>query len=242
MNDTNARTIDPEMLTRLAKVSTATIAMQLYKRGYRRCYLNGIKPLHSGTANFVAPAFTLRNIPMREDVDDMAILGDPDYPQRSAIETTPAGYCLVNDACSNVTAGTIGDILAERLRVRGVTAVVTDGAVRDSGDLEAIDFPIYCASRAASASLSGLYAVEVQVPIGCAGVAIFPGDIMAGDKDGVVVIPNALTNEIAEDAPNQERYEQFVRAEVTKGRSIVGLYPASDKSLSDYKKWGEGQV
>ena len=242
MNDTSALTIDPGMLTRLAKVSTATIAMQLYNRGYRRCYLNGVKPLHPGTASFVAPAFTLRNIPMREDVDDTTILGDPEYPQRNAIETTPAGYCLVNDACSNVTAGTIGDILAERLRVRGVTAVVTDGAVRDSGDLEAIDFPIYCASRAAPASLSGLYAVEVQVPIGCAGVAIFPGDIMAGDKDGVVVIPNALANEIAEDAPNQERYEQFVREEVTKGRSIVGLYPASDKSLSDYKKWGEGQV
>jgi len=140
MNDTNALTIDPEMLTRLAKVSTATIATQLYKRGYRRCYLNGVKPLHPGTASFVAPAFTLRNIPMREDVDDMAILGDPEYPQRSTIGTTPSGYCPVNDACANVTAGTIGDILAERLRVQGVTAAVTDDAVRDSGDLEGIAY------------------------------------------------------------------------------------------------------
>ena len=124
---------------------------------------------------------------MRENVDDTAILGDPEYPQRSAIGTTPSGYCPVNDACANVAAGTIGDILAERLRVQGVTAAVTDDAVRDSGDLEGIDLPIYCASRAAPASISGLYAVELQVPIGCAGVAVFPGD-----KDGVVVVPRAL--------------------------------------------------
>lgn len=97
----------------------------------------GVKPLHAETASFIAPAFTLRNIPMRENVDDTAILGDPEYPQRSAIGTTPSGYCPVNDACANVTAGTIGDILAERLRVQGVTAAVTDDAVRDSGDLEA---------------------------------------------------------------------------------------------------------
>ena len=146
-----------------------------------------MKPLHAETASFIAPAFTLRNIPMRENVDDTAILGDPEYPQRSAIGTTPSGYCPVNDACANVTAGTIGDILAERLRVQGVTAAVTDDAVRDSGDLEGIDLPIYCASRAAPASISGLYAVELQVPIGCAGVAVFPGD-----KDGVVVVPRAL--------------------------------------------------
>ena len=99
-----------------------------------------MKPLHAETASFIAPAFTLRNIPMRENVDDTAILGDPEYPQRSAIGTTPSGYCPVNDACANVTAGTIRDILAERLRVQGVTAAVTDDAVRDSGDLEGIAY------------------------------------------------------------------------------------------------------
>ena len=240
MKEPETNSIEPNILEKLASVSTATITMQLYKRGYRRCYLDGVKPLHDKTRAFVAPAFTLRNIPISEDVEDMAILGNPEYPQRKAIETTPAGYCLVNDACANSAAGTFGDILAERLRVRGVTAVVTDGAVRDSTDLETIDLPIYCASRAAPASLSGLYAVELQVPIGCSGVAVFPGDIMAGDKDGVVVVPRALAKEIAEDAPEQERYEQFVRTEVTKGRSIIGLYPASDKSRSDYKKWNKG--
>ena len=205
--------IDQRILDILANVSTATIAMQLFKRGFRNYYHHGVKPLHSGTHTFVAPAFTLRNIPMREDFGDMAILTKPEYPQRKAIETTPPGCCLVSDACSNVTVGLLGDILAERLRVRGVVAVVTDGAVRD--------------------------AVELQVPIGCAGVAVLPGDIMAGDKDGVLVIPRALAKEIADDAPDQERYEQFARQEVSKGRSIIGLYPASDESRSDYEKWSK---
>lgn len=231
--------MDQRILDILANVSTATIAMQLFKRGFRNYYLHGIKPLHSGTQTFVAPAFTLRNIPMREDFGDMAILTKPEYPQRKAIETTPPGCCLVSDACSNVTVGLLGDILAERLRVRGVVAVVTDGAVRDSSELEEIELPIYCASRAAPASQSGLYAVELQVPIGCAGVAVLPGDIMAGDKDGVLVIPRALAKEIADDAPDQERYEQFARQEVSKGRSIIGLYPASDESRSDYEKWSK---
>ncbi len=239
MNTSELTHIDQQILSNLGSVSTATIAMQLYKRGFRRCYLNGVKPLHNGTNSFVGPAFTLRNIPMREDIDDLGVLGNPDYPQRKAIETTPTGCCLVSDSCGNLTAGVLGDILAERLRVRGVAGLVTDGAVRDSSDLETINLPIYCATRAAPASLSGLYAVELQVPIGCAGVAIFPGDIMAGDKDGVVVIPRSLAKEVATNAPEQERYEQFVRMEVTNGRSTVGLYPATDKSLSDYKKWNK---
>lgn len=108
--------IEQKILEKLASVSTATITMQLYKRGYRRCYLGGVKPLHDKTSGFVAPAFTLRNIPIREDIDDMSILGNPEHSQRKAIETTPAGYCLVNDACANSTAGTFGDTLAESLR------------------------------------------------------------------------------------------------------------------------------
>ena len=242
MNTSEFAYVDQQTLNNLGSVSTATIAMQLYKRGFRRCYLNGIKPLHNGTNGFVGPAFTLRNIPMREDFEDLGILGNPDYPQRKAIETTPTGCCLISDSCGNLEAGILGDILAERLRVRGVAGLVTDGAVRDSTDLENIDLPIYCATRAAPASFSGLYAVELQVPIGCAGVAVFPGDILAGDKDGVVVIPRSLAKEVATDAPEQERYEQFVRMEVADGRSTVGLYPATDESLSDYTKWNKDQL
>ena len=237
MPNEKIKIIDPKVIAALSEVSTATIATQLYKRGYKKCYLSGIKPLHPDTPGFVAPAYTLRNIPMRDDMDDMSILANPKYPQRHAIENTPSGHCLVNDACGNLTAGTIGDILAERLRVRGVVATITDGAVRDSGDLETINLPIYCAARAAPASVAGLYAVEVQVPIGCGGVAIFPGDIMAGDNDGVIVIPRSLAQEISESAPEQERYERYVRMRVNAGDSIKGLYPSTEESLREYETW-----
>ncbi len=229
--------MDQRIIDSLATVSTATIAMQLLKRGLKLCYLDNVKPLHPKSQPFVAPAFTLRNIPMREDLLDMAILANPEYPQRKAIETIPSGCCLVVDAGSNATAGILGDILAERLKVRDVAAVVTDGAVRDSGELEEINLPIYSGSRAAPASIAGLFAVELQVPIGCGNVAVFPGDLMAGDKDGVLVVPRALAKEIADEAPEQERYEQFAREQISKGQSLIGIYPASDESRLDFERW-----
>ena len=146
-------------------------------------------------------------------------------------------FSLVVDAGSNATAGILGDILAERLKVRDVAAVVTDGAVRDSGELEEINLPIYSGSRAAPASIAGLFAVELQVPICCGNVAVFPGDLMAGDKDGVLVVPRALAKEIADEAPEQERYEQFAREQISKGQSLIGIYPASDESRLDFERW-----
>ena len=237
MTNTNVESVEPKTINLLSQVTTATIATQLYKKGLKKCYLTGVKPLHTSTPSFVAPAYTLRNIPMRDDLGDMSILANPEYPQRYAVEKTPIGHCLVNDTGGNLIAGTMGDILIERLRVRGVTATITDGAVRDSGDIETINFPVYCGSRAAPASVAELYAVEVQVPVGCGGVAIFPGDIIAGDKDGVIVIPRNLAEEIAEDAPEQERYERYVLSRVQAGDSITGLYPSTEESRKRYQDW-----
>ena len=190
MTNTNVESVEPKTINLLSQVTTATIATQLYKRGLKKCYLRGVKPLHTSTPSFVAPAYTLRNIPMRDDLGDMSILANPEYPQRYAVEKTPIGHCLV-----------------------------------------------YCGSRAAPASVAELYAVEVQVPVGCGGVAIFPGDIIAGDKDGVIVIPRNLAEEIAEDAPEQERYERYVLSRVQAGDSITGLYPSTEESRKRYQAW-----
>ena len=125
MTNTNVESVEPKTINLLSQVTTATIATQLYKRGLKKCYLRGVKPLHTSTPSFVAPAYTLRNIPMRDDLGDMSILANPEYPQRYAVEKTPIGHCLVNDTGGNLIAGTMGDILIERLRVRGVTATIT---------------------------------------------------------------------------------------------------------------------
>ena len=189
----------------------------------------------------VGPAFTLRNIPMREDLQTWERRGDPDYPQRQAIETAPAGSVLVMDCRGDPGSGQAGDILVERLRQRGVAGLVADGPMRDSGAIAEIDFPVFCTGSAAPASMACQHAIELQVPIACGGAAVLPGDIMVGDEDGVVVVPAALAEELAADGVEQEIYEQFVVEQVRGGRSIYGLYPPEAQAEADYRQWRQAR-
>ena len=227
------------VLDALKSISTATVSTQLLKRGLRTHYLVGVRPLNGRHAAFAAPAYTLRYIPAREDRAVPEVWGDRDYPQRKAIEAATPGWALVIDARGEMRAGAAGDILIRRLQIRGVAAVVTDGALRDTPVLAAMDFPIFCAGAAAPASVVSLFAADLQVPIGCAGAAVFPGDIVVGDGEGVVVVPRALAEDVARDGAEQERFERFVHSRIEQGRSHFGLYPANEKTLAEYRGWTE---
>ncbi|MFQ5985632.1 MAG: ribonuclease activity regulator RraA, partial [Alphaproteobacteria bacterium] len=194
---TAERPMSEETCALLGRASTATLTTQLLKRGFRNTFLTGIKPLHPAAARFVGAAFTLRTIPAREDLDRFDSLVDPDHPQRKAIETIGPGQVLVIDCRGETGAGALGGILATRLKVRGAAAVVTDGGVRDAEEIERLGLPVFCAGPAALPSLTLHHAVEVQTPIACGGVAVYPGDLLVGDADGVVVIPRDLAAEVA---------------------------------------------
>lgn len=184
-----AMPLPPGVTELLLQASTATITMQLLKRGFRGLAINGVRPMNPAAARFAGPAVTLRYIPGREDICQAPKPTDPDSAQRIAIEGTPAGHVLVIGTEREIRAGTLGDILAWRLKMRGIAAVVSDGAMRDAPVMAGIDLPIFAAANAAPASMTNLHPVEVQVPIGCGGVPVFPGDALVGDLDGVVVIP-----------------------------------------------------
>jgi regulator of RNase E activity RraA len=231
----------PDVLEALRRVSTATLTTQLFKRGLRNTFLVGVRPLNAAAASFAAPAFTLRFIPAREDIAVPAVWGDRDYPQRKAIEAAPPGSALVVDARGDLSAAAAGDILVRRLQLRGVAAVVTDGALRDTPALAKLDYPMFCAGAAAPASVVGLFAADLQVPIGCAGVAVFPGDVVVGDGEGVVVVPRHLADEVARDGAAQERLERFVQTCIEQGRSTFGLYPPDEPTLAEYEGWTEDQ-
>jgi len=233
---------DTKVLEKLAGISTATLTTQLFGRGLRNCYLVGVRPLNPTASRFAGPAFTLRHIPAREDVALPEVRKNPGYPQRKAIETAPRGSVLVADTGRELRAGVAGDILVGRLRQRGVAALVTDGAMRDTPVIAGMDWPVFCAGAAAPASYAALHAVDIQVPIGCAGVAIYPHDILVGDGDGVVVIPQALAAELADAASEQERYERFVQSRVAAGHSTIGLYPPGERALADYAEWQDAQA
>ena len=180
----------------LRKVTTATITTMLLKKGIRRCWMNGPKPLVPRGERLVGRAFTLRFMPVREDVATPESWGNP-ISTRAAIEEMPEGVIVVADAMGVLSAGIFGDILCARMKKRNVAALVTDGAVRDRAGVLTSALPVWCAGVAAPASVNGLTFVGWQQPIGCGGCAIFPGDVIVADDDGAVVIPQAMLEFVA---------------------------------------------
>jgi len=221
----------------LKKVSSATLTTVLFKRGFRNVFIQGVFLLNRNAPRMVGEAYTLRYIPAREDIDQLGAFEGRGHPQREAIEACPPGQVLVMDARRDAFAATGGDILMTRLMVRGVAGVVTDGGLRDSQTIEKLAWPAYCAARSAPLNLVRHHAVESQVPVGCGGVAVYPGDVMVGDAEGVVVIPAKIASEVAEEGAAQTIFEDWVEAKVREGRSIFGLYPPSAETRAEYEAW-----
>jgi regulator of RNase E activity RraA len=223
---------------RLSKVSTATLCTALFKRGFRNVYIQGIKLLSKPSGgNLVGPAFTMRSIPAREDLDQISAFDDPNHPQRKAIESVPPGHVLVLDCRQEKRVASGGEILTTRLKVRGAAGLVSDGPVRDSGSLSQMDFPIYCAGGSAPLNLLYHHAIDQNIPIGCGGVAVYPGDIIVGDEEGVVVIPQHLADEVAESCEEQEKMEAFILERVQNGAKLAGTYPPNDDTKAAFAEW-----
>jgi regulator of RNase E activity RraA len=223
---------------RLKMVSTATLCTALFKRGLRNQFIQEVTPLNSSLPNMVGEAFTLRYIPAREDLNPMTVFLDKNHPQRVAIEQCPAGAVLVIDSRKNARAGSAGSILISRLMVRGVAGVVTDGGFRDSPEISQMAFPAYHHRPSAPTNLTLHQAIDMNLPIGCGDVPVFPGDVIVGDREGVVVIPANIADAIAIEAVEMTSFEDFVTEEVLKGRSIAGLYPPTEqKSKDDFAEW-----
>lgn len=231
--------IEPAIRERLMRLNTSAIANALLSRGFKNAYLVGLAPLSSGQAPLVGPAYTLRFIPAREDLDTFANYRRDDNPHRLAIETCPEGAVLVIDSGDSITVSTMGDMMALRLKVRGAAGVVTDGGYRDSPAIIKIGLPCYQRQNAPPATSIGLHPVALNEPIGCAGVAIYPGDIIVGDAEGVIAIPRHLVDEVSKEAEATMAYEEFAEQWIEQGRAIFGLFPACDESRAEYEQWVE---
>ena len=218
----------------LKGVSTATITTVLLKKGLRNIWMRGTRPLKPGQARIVGPAFTLRFVPAREDLATPASWASP-ISTRAAIEDMPAGSVVVADAMGVQDAGIFGDILCARMVKRGVSALVTDGVMRDLVGVLGTGLPVWCNGCAAPPSVAGLTFVAWQQPIGCGGVAVFPDDVIVVDQDGAVVIPQALLATVLAEGPEQERMEAWIMAEVEKGVPLPGLYPMNEQTKLRYQ-------
>ncbi|RDI26006.1 regulator of RNase E activity RraA [Pseudacidovorax intermedius] len=222
----------------LMKVSTATLCTALFKRGLRHQTIQDVRPLNPGLPNMVGEAFTLRYMPAREDRNRIDVFLDRNHPQRQAVEQCPPGAVLVIDSRKDARAASAGGILVARLMKRGVAGVVTDGGFRDSPDIAGYDMPAYHVRPSAPTNLTLHEAIEINGPIGCGDAPVFPGDVVVGDAEGVVVIPAHLADEIAAEATEMTAFEDFVQEKVMEGRSILGLYPPTEEqSRIDFAAW-----
>jgi regulator of RNase E activity RraA len=227
-------TLDREVAQTLSAVSTATITTILLKKGLRNVWLRGCRPLRSGSPRVVGAAFTLRFIPMREDLATPESWSSP-RSTRAAIEAMSESCVAVVDAMGITHAGIFGDILCSRMKKRGAAALVTDGAVRDVTGVLATGLPVWCQGVAAPPSVTGLTFANWQEPIGCGGVAVFPEDVMVLDEDGATLIPAALLDDVVAAAPEQERFEAWIVEEVKNGVALPGLYPPDASTKARYE-------
>ena len=225
---------------KLRGVSTATIATALFKRGLRHQMVQGVLPLARRVGSMVGPAFTLRYIPAREDLNGIDVFRDPGHPQRAAVEACPPGSVLMIDCRKDPRAASAGNILVTRLMMRGVEGIVTDGGFRDAGEIAALDFASFHARPSAPTNLTLHQAVDLQVPIGCGDAPVWPGDVVVGDGDGVIVIPAGIADAVADEVVEMTVFEDFVTERVKAGHGIVGLYPPTDlANLELFRVWRE---
>jgi regulator of RNase E activity RraA len=230
--------LTPRTREKLKAVSTATLCTALYRRGLRNQFIQDVHPLNPDAGPLVGEAFTLRYIPAREDLNTLAVFQDRAHPQRRAVEECPPGAVLVIDSRKDPRAASAGSILVSRLMKRGVAGVVTDGGFRDSPEIAGLAIPAYHNRPSAPTNLTLHQALDVNVPIGCGDVPVWPGDVVVGDREGVVVIPAHLADDIADEAVEMTAFEDFVTEEVMKGRSILGLYPPIDEQAKvDFAAW-----
>ena len=229
---------DEDTRHKLAQVSVATLATALYNRGLRNQVVQDVRPVRPKGRNMVGPAFTLRYMPAREDRNQVSAFRNPRHPQRHAIETCPPGHVLIMDSRKDARAASGGDILLTRLMVRGAAGAVTDGGFRDAMNIAELEMPAYHHRPSSPTNLTTNEAIDINVPIGCGDAPVFPGDIVVGDDDSVIVVPAHLAVEIADEAIGMTVYEDFVAERVRGGETIIGLYPPTkDENLELFAKW-----
>lgn len=233
--------VPDSVLDRLARISSGSLTTQLFKKGYRQPVMTGLRPLQGGNAKrFAGRAFTLRMIPAREDIDTYATLTttpNADNLQWVGVEQVQPGDVMVIDSRRDGTAASMGNMLVTRMMKRGARGVVTDGAFRDGQELSQMDFPTWCAGVTATTRLSFHHVADLQVPVACANVAVYPGDVIHGDADNITVIPAHLAADMADLCEAQDDIEAYLALRVQAGEALWGLYPPSPETRAQHQAW-----
>ena len=227
--------LSQDVITVLGRGSSASITSILRRHGVENSWMP-LKPLAPGM-RLVGPAITVRTVPGRGDLEHLCHVPGTAYPRHpeEAIDAVQPGDVLVQDGGQATRGAIFGDLLTLRLQVKGAGGLVTDMPIRDADRLMAQPVPIFSAGASSPGSL--VFNIEYNVPIGCAGVLVFPGDIMVGDSDGVVVIPQALASAVVHEILEFEEREDFIREMLLQGAPLQGLYPPNQAMEARFQAW-----
>ena len=226
--------MDPELKASLSACSTASVASALLKLGLRNVWLRGVRPIAGAATLRVGTAFTMRFLPLREDLGGDGGLKLP--TSREAIEAIERGSFAVIEARGVTDAGVAGDVLCARMESRGVAGLVTDGAIRDVAGVELTGLPVWAGGTASPAPGNSLTFADWGLPVACGGAAVFPGDIIAADRDGAIVIPAHMAERVAAEAAEIDRFDAWVITKVQAGEPLPGLYPPHAENLARYRR------
>jgi regulator of RNase E activity RraA len=229
--------LTPEIRRQLERVAVPTVVSTLYRLGLKGMMMQAPKALNPNTPRLLGTAFTVRTIPVREDLVEATARGERPNLQGEAIARIGAGEVLVVAMDGESRTAFMGDIITTHLLAKGSAGVVLDGGVSDAAAISAIPLPVYCCGTAGTPVTSHRLVVELQAPIGCAGVPVFPGDVIMGDANGIVCIPAHLVAQVAATAAEREVFEEWVIAQARTGRSLTGLYPANEATKREYEAY-----
>jgi regulator of RNase E activity RraA len=221
----------------LMAAAVPTVVSILYRKGLRGMMMFVPKPLNPNATRLVGRAFTVRTIPTREDLVEAQGRGERPNLQAQAVAELKAGDVLVVAMDGETRTAFMGDIMSTHFLAKGVAGVVLDGGVSDAAAIAAIPLPVFCCGTAGTPVTSHRLVIELNTPVGCAGVPVFPGDVIMGDANGVVCIPANLVAEVARTASERERFEAWVIEKARTGRPLAGLYPADEATMTEYNAW-----
>lgn len=222
----------------MSMATSATLTTLLLKEaGLRNTAVRGVAPLDPAHARFTGPAFTVRYLPLREDLLPAQSLSNPNATMHQLLDRIRPGDVLVMDGRGHDDNGLIGDIIAARLHAIGVAGVVMDGRVRDGAEISGLGLAVQCRGVSPPPSFVNLMIADVQLPIACGGVTVQPGDQVVADADGVAVVPAHLWARLGPQAVEQDRVERYIRLRVAAGEKLAGLYPPNAASTAAYHAW-----
>lgn len=234
--------VSDEVLERLAGCTSGSLTTQLYIKGIRQPVLHGVTQLNKKHKPFAGRAYTMRFIPAREDIDrygNLTTSPSAENLQWVGVEQLEPGDVLVIDSNRDGRAASMGNMLITRMMMRGARGVVTDGTFRDGIELSNMDFPIWGTGVTNTTRLSYHHVADLQVPIGCAGVAVYPGDVIHGDGENITVIPAAMAQEMVDLCEKRDDIEAYLALRVRAGEPLWGLYPPSEQTRAQFRAWCE---